>query len=516
MLAYADLALPSASYSFNKDRVLILQLPFFRSLLSTTSTACDARHAIQHFITLLPRLALSTDQAVFQPRKDVVEVLDLILNRCRDRGDLSSIDLVLTSLLDLRRPKTGTRLPHREHVSLLLRKVLQAFDGSTSLTPGQSVDFYERLRGLGLSADLGSAALVHFGLSMSELWAAAKVLANPTLSSRHFHLLAYRMLLASEKIAADPATPRGRKFFETSRLARVFRRTGSDPGRQKRPLSVDLRDRIVRMLSENGSRSEAAWIYLNHPTIPVSASTDTPASSVILTIGPDRSYLPPALTGPAPLPLPLAEQLLLILLHGRPTEPDLLLALSVLESLPSPQHHIRHYNLLLRKTFSALPRRDEADAFASRIHALLATQSHLVPNIQTLEAHLHAWPKTSRHRPWDLQEKEDIDTFRAAAMDAFFGLVERRGAEFRRRTWEVLVGAVARECGPEAGKEAIEWMRVRGGMDPDGEVWGGWLDGVTRCGDGGVKNKGAVAGVRVGELMVEEGMEHNRYVNVHP
>ena len=53
-------------------------------------------------------------------------------------------------------------------------------------------------------------------------------------------------------------------------------------------------------------------------------------------------------------------------------------------------------------------------------------------------------------------------------------------------------------------------------MDPDGEVWGGWLDGVTRCGDGGVKNKGAVAGVRVGELMVEEGMEHNRYVNVHP
>lgn len=515
--ATPDLALPASSYYFDENRKLTLQVPFFRGLLYEASPTKDAARAVQHFITLLPRLTLTTADGFSHPQRDVIEVLDLILERCRIKTTVTFAHQVIAALVDLRRPQTSDQA-HRGDVSFLLRRTLQGFDGSWSdVTPSQSITMYEHLRDLGLSSDLGSAALVQFGLSMTQLWASAKVLDNPTLSSRHFHLLAYRMLQMSEAVIENKTLSGGQKFFETSRLARVFRRMGSDVEREKVRLSTDLRDKIVEMLSRNGSQSIAAWIYLNHPTYPAPPSDEAQRRPVTITLdstgcGGTPTPSPPVKAGLLPLPLSLARQLFLILLHGRPPHANLVLALSILETIPPQNQHIRFYNLLLRQAYSNIPRRDEADAFASLVHNLLATHSHLKPNLQTLEAHLHAWPKTSRHLSQDAVERDHVEGYRAAAMDAYFALVEQRGDEFRKRTWDLLVGSVSRECGGEAGREAIEWMRIKGRMEPDQETWGIWLDGAERVWDGRETDKAALTTKRVERLIVEEGVRHDKSV----
>lgn len=83
-----------------------------------------------------------------------------------------------------------------------------------------------------------------------------------------------------------------------------------------------------------------------------------------------------------------------------------------------------------------------------------------------------------------------------------------RGGEFRRKTWELLVGAVTKECGFEKGREAVEWMRLAG-FEPRDETWG---EQVLR--NGNPWDRGRMPEVRMQEMVIKvmdrEGVSNGR------
>jgi hypothetical protein len=328
---------------------------------------------------------------------------------------------------------------------------------------------------------------------------ASLVVSHPSLSPSHRHMLLKRMISPSSLSLDDPTALKAHAIALANHIepALALLPDGEDLNSPSLPLPLPIRDALLEHLIDSNRPHRAALLLFQSFERPA-----LPAANYEIRL----PYI-------VPPPTTLSERLIRCLL-GRRKAPLIPFAITLLSLIPESErtlaiHNdlIKHINILYtydhhpfkpsvwspRETKRQDPTyhpdiREKADVQTSRVQEMLDNHPTLSPDVETIEAHLHAPPRypdlaptpaTSSTLEYPFVLRPEVVSFlsngRAETLDRLKRLVDEHRDAFRVETWELVIRAMVAE-GMDAGV-AFDWMLDDGRIEPRNETWHVALEG---------------------------------------
>lgn len=140
-------------------------------------------------------------------------------------------------------------------------------------------------------------------------------------------------------------------------------------------------------------------------------------------------------------------------------------ALRLFAAMPVAHQVLPLFNALIRSANRCFPTREAAEAAAGKVEKMLAQRTDLAPDVETIEARLHAPPRSSDERPArelsPLEKTARLDG-RQQTYDELYAVALEHGTSFRRETWHLVLAAAGRGCGDSRALEVLDWMALHG------------------------------------------------------
>ncbi|CDZ96568.1 hypothetical protein [Phaffia rhodozyma] len=287
---------------------------------------------------------------------------------------------------------------------------------------------------------LRSSSLVQFAFTFSSTRPACLVLTHPRINTRHFHLLAYKLIRSVDESGDEHTSFYGMRSFGQDLIEAI----GKSVAATDRVISSDLLHTLLAFWIDLNQASEAAKLYLTiyRPSLTQSCT-------------------------PAP-PVHLSMILIRALLPSR-TPVCLDLAASIFDLIPMLDRTLELHNDLIRAGNLTFSTRSAANAFTDQIERSLNSHPKIKPDVRTTEAFLSAPPMF--YNPADPAERAVgraehalRDEIRSSLFENYFRLALNEGYAFRQETWALMIRAVGADVGPLEAEEVIDWYALHGGQ----------------------------------------------------